>query len=54
VLVSRDRVWRADLAPSGWELTFHGGKVLSPASLDRVVAYLMDKGLYPERDLVAD
>lgn len=54
MLKSRDRVWRAEQHADGWRLTMHGGLVLSRASLDRVVAYLLDAGVDPARDLVED
>lgn len=47
-------MWRAEQHRDGWRLTMHGGLVLERVSLDRVVAYLVEHGVNPERDLVAD
>lgn len=53
MLVTRDRVWRAEQHPDGWRLTLHGGLVLSRASLDRLATTLLEHGVNVE-DLVED
>lgn len=53
VIKSRDGVWRAEQHPDGWRLFEHGGLVLSGASLDRLAARLLERGVDPE-DLVQD
>jgi hypothetical protein len=53
VLRTPDRRWRAELRPDGWRLTLDGFPVLTAATLDQVVAYMLDAGADP-RELVED
>lgn len=52
VLVSRDGVWRAERRGDGWRLFRLGGLVLQRATLDGVVAFLLERGVDPAADLV--
>lgn len=48
VLRSRDGVWRAERRRTGWDVYELGGLVLHGASLDRMVAYLLERGVDPQ------
>lgn len=48
VLTWQDGRWRAEEWPDGWRLFYVGGRVLSRASLDQVVRYLLDNHVDPE------
>ncbi len=48
VLRTPDKTWRAELWSDGWRLTHHGVLLLSRATLDEVVAYMLDRGADPQ------
>ena len=56
VLVSRERprpVWRVTMDRHGWcSVEYHGGSVLSRATVDEVRSYLEAAGVDIERDLI--
>lgn len=54
VLISRDGVWRVEIRAAVCTLYEGGALVLDRVSLDRVVAHLVEHGVDPVRNLVAD
>lgn len=53
VLRSRDGRWRAEERRDGWRLEHLGGLVLERATLDRLAAFLIDRGVDPT-ELIED
>lgn len=47
VLRSTDRRWRAEQHSDGWRLTLDGFLVLTRATLDQVVGYMLNAGADP-------
>ncbi len=48
VLRTPDKAWRAEQHRDGWRLTHLGVLLLTRATLDQVVARLLDRGVDPE------
>lgn len=48
VLQTPDHHWRAELHRDGWRLWWHGGLMIDRATLDQVVAKMLELGGTPE------